>query len=64
MIKIRKLGDMSTPYDVADALINATVQRKNITGNMYEDDAFTVDELRRIGEHLIAFAQIEGDQDE
>ena len=55
---------MSTPYDVADALINATIKRKNIIGEEVEDDAFTVNELRRIGEHLISFDQIEGDQDE
>lgn len=63
MIKI-ELGDMATPYDVADALINATVQRKSYTGKMYEDDAFTISELVKIAKHLISFAEIEGDQDE
>lgn len=55
---------MATPYDVADALINATVQRKSFRGNMYEDDAFTISELAKIGKYLISFAEIEGGQDE
>ena len=62
--KMIEISENSTPYEVANELIYASRKAKNIYGHEIEVDAFNLKELKKIGEYLISYAEIESEEDE
>ena len=50
-----------TPWEIACMLINAEYQYTNILKQDVIDKFFNIDDLRRIGEHLINYCNTEKD---
>ncbi|XVG95829.1 hypothetical protein ACGCUP_00950 [Eubacteriales bacterium KG125] len=53
-----KIPKDSEPIDVALALWKAEGKKKSWTGEEVEDDIYSCKEIKRIGEHLVAMADI------
>ena len=54
-----KITPYDTPWEIACMLINAEYKTKNILGLDAVDRFFELDDLRRIGEHIINYCNIE-----
>ena len=51
-----------TPWEIACMLINARHEREHfLTKEKYMDNFFDIDDLKRIGEHLINYCNTEKD---
>jgi hypothetical protein len=48
-----------TPWEIVCMLINAECKRTNIFGQEVIESFFEIDDLRRIGEHLINYCNTE-----
>ena len=48
-----------TPWEIACMLINAKYEYTNILNNKVENRFFALEELLRIGEHLVHYANTE-----
>ena len=54
-----KITPYDTPWEIACMLINATYQFTNVLGQDVVSPVFNKAELRRIGEHLIGYCNVE-----
>ena len=54
-----KITPYDTPWEVACLLINAEYERKNILEQMVTERFFEIDDLRRIGEHIVNYCNAE-----
>ena len=54
-----KITPHDTPWEIACLLINAEYKIKNLFGEDATDKFFELDDLRRIGEHIINFCNTE-----
>lgn len=58
-----KIDEHDTPWEIACMLINATYTIHNrFTGKDYEEQMFGLEDLRRIGEHLINYVNTEQEE--
>ena len=58
-----KITPHDTPWEVACMLINAKYETKNIFNLDEVDRFFTLEDLRRIGEHIVNYCNIEQKRD-
>ena len=57
-----KITPYDTPWEIACMLINARYEREHfLTKEKYMESFFDIDDLRRIGEHLINYCNTEKD---
>ena len=63
MPKVIKITMGETPWVIASKLINAKYNGKNFLGTDCEFHMFDKADLRRIGEHLVNYARVEGKED-
>ena len=54
-----KITPFDTPWEVACMLINAEYENKNVFGEKILCQYFNNEDLRRIGEHLINYTNVE-----
>lgn len=54
-----KITPYDTPWEIACMLINAEYEAKNILGLDVVDKFFELDDLRRIGEHIVNYCNTE-----
>lgn len=54
-----KITPYDTPWEIACLLINAEYEVKNILGLDVVDRFFELDDLRRIGEHIVNYCNTE-----
>lgn len=48
-----------TPWEIANKLINKTIQRKDFLGNVCEGSLFDKEDLLKIGKHLVNYVETE-----
>ena len=54
-----KITPYDTPWDVACLIINAEYERKDIFEQTVTESFFELDDLRRIGEHIVNYCNVE-----
>lgn len=55
-----KINTTDSPWEAACRLINAKIKVVNLFSETHEVPCFEVDELRKIGEHLLNYCNVEG----
>ena len=54
-----KITPYDTPWEVACLIINAEYERKNIFNQTVTEKFFELEDLRRIGEHIVNYCNTE-----
>ena len=59
-----KITPYDTPWEIACMIINAEYKGKNILNQEVVNNFFNIDDLRRIGEHIVNYCKTENKETE
>lgn len=63
IVKNIKITPYDTAWNVACKLINAEIKGENFIGQEVTSPFFTIEDLRKIGEHLVNYCNTEKESD-